>query len=301
MLTGPDFRVGLEACFTLHQCRACGLVSLRPQPAADQLLAHYPDWLWEDGLAAGTDLARKFKAVIAILRQWHPKPGRLLDVGCGPGDFVLAVEQLQWQARGIEVSRRQVEVGARRGAAVTVCEEFTQFASQIQYDVITFNHVLEHVPSPRAYLAHALELLKPGGLVLISVPNYDSLSRRLFGAYWTHADVPRHLFHFTPASLTGLLASVGFRVAQVCSRDREQDSLGARESLRRWVFHGVLRRSVRAGGRRPAAAMSAGRSWRVRAPRYMYRALGDAFAMATELLRIADTFTVVATRPVTHI
>jgi len=294
-LTGPDFRVGLSTPFTLFKCRCCGLVSLQPQPSDMELAPHYPDWLWEDtldhGTTRGTARVSKFDPIIELLSRRHPQPGRLLDVGCGPGDFVLAVGKLQWQAGGIEISRRQVEAGLQRGAALSVCEDFSHYTGAAPYDAITFNHVLEHVRSPRAYLQQARKLLKPDGTLIIAVPNYNSFSRRVFGAYWMHVDLPRHLFHFTPSTLTRLLKSTGFHVVQTCFSDLEQDSVGARESLRRWLKYGLLRRPVRAHGSRSPMELALP----ARALRYLYRKLGDGMARATESVHMADTFTIVAT------
>ena len=290
-LTGPDFRVGLSAPFTLFKCRCCGLVSLQPPPSDMELAPHYPDWLWEDTIDGGTTRVAKFDPIIELLSRRHPQPGRLLDVGCGPGDFVLAVGKLHWQADGIEISRRQVEAGLRRGAALSVCEDFSHYTGAAPYDAITFNHVLEHVRSPRAYLQQARKLLKPDGTLIIAVPNYNSLSRRVFGAYWMHADLPRHLFHFTPSTLTRLLESVGFHVVQTCFSDLEQDSIGARESLRRWLKYGLLRRPMRVHGSRSPMKLAVP----ARALRYLYRKLGNGVARATETAQLADTFTMVAT------
>lgn len=286
-LTGSDLRVGLSERFTLYKCRSCGLVSLQPQPTDAALAPHYPDWLWENDSAH----VSKFTPAIDILNGRHPHPGRLLDVGCGPGDFVLALGRLHWEASGIDIGGAQVEAGLRRGAALSVCDDFTQFTSAERFDAITFNHVLEHVRSPRAYLQRARKLLKPGGTVIVSVPNYGSLSRRVFGAYWMHLDLPRHLFHFTPSTLSALLKSVGFTVVQRCFPDREQDSLGARESFRRWMKYRLLRRPIQRGGSSAPTELRQ----RARALRYVYRKLGDGVALAAESVHLADTFTIVAT------
>jgi SAM-dependent methyltransferase len=290
-LTGPDFRVGLSVPFTLFKCQCCGLVSLQPQPSDLELAPHYPDWLWEDAIDDGTTRVSKFDPIIELLSRRHPEPGRLLDVGCGPGDFVLAVGTLHWQASGIEISRRQVEAGLRRGAALSVCEDFSHYTGAAPYDAITFNHVLEHVRSPRAYLQQARKLLKPDGTLIIAVPNYNSLSRRVFGAYWMHVDLPRHLFHFTPSTLTSLLESTGFHVVQTCFPDLKQDSIGTRESLRRWLKYGLLRRPIRAHVSSSPTKLANPSL----ALRYLYRKLGNGVARATETTHMADTFTIVAT------
>src|SRR2546429_4465682 len=76
-------------------------------------------------------------------------------------------------------------------------------------------HSLEHVPGPMANLGRVLRLLRPGGLLAISVPNFDSWERRRFGSAWFHLDLPRHRTHFTPHSLRLALTKSGFEVQAV--------------------------------------------------------------------------------------
>jgi len=83
------------------------------------------------------------------------------------------------------------------------------------FDAITMWQALEHVHQPREVLGEALRALVPGGALVVAVPNFDSPARAWFGEHWFSYDVPRHLTHFTPASLDAMLRSAGFRVSAV--------------------------------------------------------------------------------------
>jgi SAM-dependent methyltransferase len=99
------------------------------------------------------------------------------------------------------------------------------------FDVITMWHVLEHLPDPQATLAEAHRLLRPGGVLLIAVPNFGSLQARLTGPYWFHLDVPRHLFQFRSRDLVTLLERVGLSVGRTRRFSFEYDTFGFVQSM----------------------------------------------------------------------
>ena len=305
-LIASDLRVGIAGEFQLLRCATCGLVSLQPQPSFSELAPHYPDWLWRAEIDTDHSrnhqknraLRRKFNVSLQALRRCHPQPGALLDVGCATGDFLQMAQANGWRGRGLEVSQAQVEAAREAGVEAEICMDFPAAPLADRYDAVTFNHVLEHVPSPRTYLSKAIGLLKPGGVILVAVPNFDSLSRRLFGRYWMHLDLPRHLFHFSPRTLSALFASLDCQILEVGFHDREQNALGLRNSAKRWLKYGVLRRSVEASGGETAPSDSTPSEI---APRRSGMALANTVreysrlaSAVTERLGIADTFTIVA-------
>src|SRR5207248_5991801 len=142
-------------------------------------------------------------------------PGTLLDVGCGRGDLGAAFIRRGWRVSGVEpspeacaVARRQ-GVDAREGTLDSV--EFPDGS----FDAVVMRHSLEHVPDPIADLGRVFRLVRPHGLLVISVPNFDSWERRRFGSAWFHLDLPRHRTHFTPQSLRLALSKSGFEVQSV--------------------------------------------------------------------------------------
>lgn len=142
--------------------------------------------------------------------------GQLLDVGCAIGKALESFRELGWNVAGVEISPYAASIArVRLGCDILVGEFEDVTLEDDRFDVVRFSHSLEHLPSPRKALAKARRLLRPGGLLWIEVPNAASLDRWLFGKHWFCWDLPRHLYHFTPDTLTRLLACTGFRPLRI--------------------------------------------------------------------------------------
>jgi SAM-dependent methyltransferase len=138
--------------------------------------------------------------------------GHLLDIGCGTGAFLHTMAQAGWTVKGLEPDEGARERAASLyGLQVASTEALFQLPPA-SYDVITLWHVLEHVHDLKAYVDHFRALLKPGGTLIIAVPNYTSLDAARYGSSWAAYDVPRHLYHFSPASMDRLLQPAGLTV-----------------------------------------------------------------------------------------
>lgn len=140
-----------------------------------------------------------------VFARHLPKPSRgrnrLLDVGCGNGDFLLRAKRSGWSATGIDFDSAAVDVARRRGLDVQLgtIGDLSPFA---RFDAITLSHVIEHAPDPVGLLRQLWTRLEPGGLLWMITPNIDGPGFRRHGRYWTTLDVPRHLVMFNPSSLT---------------------------------------------------------------------------------------------------
>ena len=141
--------------------------------------------------------------------------GRLLDVGCGRGDLAAAFAARGWRAAGVDPSAEAVALARARGVDARVGTLETAQFDDAPFDAVVMRHSLEHVPDPRADLGRIRELLRPGGLVAVSVPNFDSWERRRFGSAWFHLDLPRHRTHFGPRALRVALDGAGFDVVSL--------------------------------------------------------------------------------------
>ena len=239
-LTDQVFRVA-EGAWHLQRCSTCGSGFLDPRPTADTLGEAYAGAYYTHepprpeppsaGLARrlrngyanarlGADLepaARAGRAVIPLLppvkartdRLFRhlpvPPGGRLLDVGCGNGQFVLHAKDAGWQAEGIDVDAEAIahHPDLRPG---TIEEQPAD-----TYDAITLSHVIEHVTDPVATLEAARRALKPGGSIWLATPNLHAPGHRAYGRHWLHLDPPRHLVLFTRASLRRALGAAGFK------------------------------------------------------------------------------------------
>jgi SAM-dependent methyltransferase len=152
-------------------------------------------------------LAQFDRQRLALVRSLVGPPARLLDAGAGRGRFVAAARTAGYDAFGIEPSTR--------GAPGYVERADIEHAriEPGSLDVVTLWHVLEHLDDPGAALDRIGSWLRPGGGLLVGVPNLMSLQARIGRDRWYHLDVPRHRVHFTPAGLRELLRAHGFTVS----------------------------------------------------------------------------------------
>jgi len=139
--------------------------------------------------------------------------GRILDVGCGTGEFLNEMQKHGWQATGIEKDPRAAEFAEQRyGLTVSTADLIDTHFQEQSFDVITFWHVLEHLPEPLSTLQLAKKMLKADGLMLIAAPNISSFDARFYRSHWVALDAPRHLHHLVPATLARVCQAAGLEM-----------------------------------------------------------------------------------------
>ena len=136
--------------------------------------------------------------------------GRLLDVGCGNGEFLARMRAAGWQVEGLDPDPAAVELAKRAGLAVDEGTLSSVEPRLARYDAITLSHVIEHVHDPLATLQACYAALRPGGVIWIDTPNLEARGHRRFGRDWFPLEPPRHLAIFTASSLRSLLERAGF-------------------------------------------------------------------------------------------
>jgi SAM-dependent methyltransferase len=222
---GPRRQVVLEAAdlspgssglrFAVVRCADCGLCFTNPRPSPATIGQFYSD-LYRPHRPPRP--GRRHRSRSRKERQalpWHGD-GRLLDFGCGGGTYLQRMHREGWQVLGVDASAAAVErVRRDLGLPALVGTLPHPHLRPGSFDVITMLHSLEHVHDPLTVLREAHQLLAPGGRLLVAVPNIDSLPFRWFGPAWYALDLPRHLTHFTPRTLTSMLLRAGFRPGPV--------------------------------------------------------------------------------------
>lgn len=225
-----------EAGFSLLRCPDCGLGRTWPPESPEKIGSWYPE------LYYGKENVR-FNPLFERLIRWFRKRrarvlhnrvprGPVLDVGCGRGLMLNYLRELGYEPHGVEFSETAAW-HARHALKIPVAvEDFVRAPHERdRYNAIIFWHSLEHFSNPVAAVARAYEALKPGGLLVVAVPNYDSWQARAFGRWWFHLDVPRHYYHFGARSLEAVLARHRFRVVQLDHFSFEQNPYGILQSL----------------------------------------------------------------------
>jgi SAM-dependent methyltransferase len=139
------------------------------------------------------------------------RPGRFLDIGCGSGTFVQRMRDAGWSSYGVEVSEPAAQLAQSRNLQVFWGRlQDARFPSE-SFDYIRASHSLEHMTSPHESIDEIHRLLKPGGRVLIAIPNIESLSARIFREHWYHLCPPVHAFNYSVKTLGRMLSIHGFR------------------------------------------------------------------------------------------
>lgn len=196
----------------LRRCFNCGLVFECRTPSDQELTAHYGHYSYGRLKPCPPATRASYRQVLKSLEPWRGK-GRLLDLGCGQGDFLVEAAAAHWQATGMEFSEAAVSLCRQRGLEVIQGASAAHALSDRRFDVVTAFEVLEHLRSPGDLLSDAATLLERGGLMYLTTPNFNALLRHLERDSFASISYPDHLCFFTPASLRQLATRHGFRVA----------------------------------------------------------------------------------------
>ncbi len=219
-----DWAYGTPGTFRLVACDACGLLYQSPRPTQAVIGQYYPEAYQPFGKAIEDTTRSGF---LRWLRHQQLRTrcvqvtrlrrgGALLDVGCSTGLFLNEMRRYgEWKLSGVELSP-EAAAYARTRFGLDVFNGQVEDAAwpDASFDVITLWDVLEHLPDPARTLRRLRALLAPGGVLLVSVPNLDSVDAARFGRFWTGLDAPRHFYVFRKQDIVRLLENTGYRVTR---------------------------------------------------------------------------------------
>lgn len=219
--------------YPILRCRVCGLGSTHIGSEQLDMTSIYVESYFQGGQRdgygdyAGSEsvLRAEFRQVLAELRYYGPKEGRLLEVGCAYGFFLLEAQQY-FKCTGVEISEVAAEFCRSRGLNVhcgIVDQDFLR--NRDPFDAVVMLDVIEHLPNPAETLALLWQALGENGSIMITTGDWDSLLARVMGQRWRLMTPPQHLFYFSRRTLTMLLAKIGFRVIY-CTRPWKLVPLG---------------------------------------------------------------------------
>jgi 2-polyprenyl-3-methyl-5-hydroxy-6-metoxy-1,4-benzoquinol methylase len=224
--------------FSIIECAQCKVWRTLPEMSEEELGQFYPNDYWggeptEEWIQASQSDKTDF------IRQCQLEGGRILDVGCGAGFFLRALSEKSWRRYGVEIGNEAA------GAAAKVLGEEHIFKGTLieskfekaSFDVVTFWSALEHTNEPRTNLLEARRILKPGGTVVIQVPNAASYQAKFFKGDWFSLDAPRHRYHFNLQNLKQILEATGFAIYCSTFQSKVHNSHALRQSLKAKLWH----------------------------------------------------------------
>ncbi|MGH2638356.1 MAG: class I SAM-dependent methyltransferase [Rhabdochlamydiaceae bacterium] len=222
LCNSPEHRlVRVDCGRSIVRCSACQFLYVNPQPTDDELERLYgQEYYGEGSTQVQGSLSHRlpvFQYGIEAVSKLV-KPGKLLDDGCGTGEFLDLAQKFGWDAMGIELSENAGSFAVKKGLKVEIGTLTGKNYPAERFDVVTVWDVLEHLSAPRKEVEAIWRVLRPGGIVVIRVPNTQFqlmkalVREKLLKRKPDSLQADLHLNHFTPRTLRRLLESCGFEV-----------------------------------------------------------------------------------------
>lgn len=191
----------------LCKCLSCGFVFSRRVPTKDELNEHYMGYGRNDYLSPVT--IKRYNELLDRFEKYR-KTNRILDVGCGIGYFLEEAKKRNWEVYGTEYTDVAVEICKNKGISMQNGVLDPSHYDTESFDVITSFEVIEHINNPKEELASFYRLLRKGGAVYVTTPNFNSLLRYRLKETYDMICYPEHLSYYTPKTLRHVFRKAGF-------------------------------------------------------------------------------------------
>jgi 2-polyprenyl-3-methyl-5-hydroxy-6-metoxy-1,4-benzoquinol methylase len=222
-IEGKDHNVSGKV-FAITECTGCEFRFTNPRPKEKHIYKYYQskNYISHSSTKKGLinkvyHLVRSYqflkkKKVIQI--SSNMKKGKILDIGCGSGDFLKYMDSCGWDADGIETDEG-ARIIAEKKLGRKIEENLDLLSEENKYDVVSMWHVLEHVYDVEKYLKKVNKLLKNSGVLVVGVPNCASYDAKKYKGNWVAYDLPIHLSHFRKKNVEALAKKSSFKLKEI--------------------------------------------------------------------------------------
>jgi SAM-dependent methyltransferase len=224
LLSAADHFVSKEE-FPVYNCNSCSFKFTQDIPEGSEIGKYYEseDYISHSDisksfsdklyrLARNLMLRKKENLVISLTDTSN---GNLLDIGSGTGYFANRMKSSGWNVKGIEINQKARDFSVSHFGLDVVSPDQISSIESGNYDCITLWHVLEHFHDPFNYASEIFRMLKVDGICIVALPNSNSFDSKHYGKYWAAWDVPRHLWHFNPSTLSLFAEKAGFLIKEI--------------------------------------------------------------------------------------
>jgi 2-polyprenyl-3-methyl-5-hydroxy-6-metoxy-1,4-benzoquinol methylase len=238
LYTAKDRLRNSEQVFHIAECLGCGVLRTLPEMTERELSVYYPLDYWGGDEAKLGWIKSSQKEKTDFISACELKGGSILDVGCGSGFFLRALDQSKWNCFGVETGEAAARAASRSlgEGHVFTGTLIDSACADAAFDVISFWSALEHTNEPRANLIEARRIIKHGGSLIIQVPNAASYQARMFDGDWFALDAPRHRYHFSLRTLNAVLVEAGFKLYRTTFFSKAHNAHALRQSLKSRLF-----------------------------------------------------------------
>lgn len=236
-LQSTDRITYLPGFFTIVKCSNCSLQYLSPRPNSESIGYYYPESYSPYKKASKSFTIKKeglfdrfkpaFKKIPSI------KTGRLLEAGAASGEYLIKMKEMGWQVQGIEFSDYAASNARDLGLDVQTGRIEDSSFSKDYFDLIVGWMVIEHLHDPNSFFKAAKSYIKQDGYLVFSIPDCDSISRKIFRQYCYDLHLPAHLYHYNSNTITKMLQKNGWNVEKIIWQNNAMTFLN---SLKTWAY-----------------------------------------------------------------
>jgi len=197
------------------KCNKCGLVYINPRLNDSIIIKACSSGDDKVYTSQAESRMRTFNSGLKWLEKFASKKGKLLDIGCAAGYFLKVAKDSGWDVQGVELNKWLAAQGRKRFHLKVFAGTLEKARLKPKcFDAVTMWDVIEHIPAPKETLVEVNRIMKNGGILLISTPNFSSIFAKMFGRRWWFL-LSHHLYYFTPTTLDRMLSETGFKVLKL--------------------------------------------------------------------------------------